>query len=62
MLPVKYLGDGFALRPVLIFPGEKGNKIIERKDAQLVERLRLFLAYSLNISYVSIQISHDHSV
>ena len=50
--PIHGQGDGLELAAVLIFSGEKRNQVIERKDAQLVKRLRLFLSYALDITNV----------
>ena len=44
--------DGAKLAAILIAPGKKRNKVIERKDAQLVEGQRLFLSDSLDITNV----------
>ena len=56
--PVHDLGDGAVLRTVVIFARKIGNKVIESKDAELVECQRLFLTYALDVSYVGIQICH----
>ena len=51
-------GYGADAAPVLIFSGKKRNKVIERKDAQLVQGQRLFLSYAFQISYIGIKIGH----
>ena len=50
-LPLRRGGDRAESGPILVARGEIGHKIIERKDAELSERLRLFLPYSLDIPY-----------
>ena len=57
-LPVLREGDGLAFAAVLIAPGEKRNKVTQRKDAEPVERLRLFLSYALDETHVGIQLRH----
>ena len=51
-------GDGLDKAAVLVFAREKRNKVTQRKDAELVERLRLFLSYALEIADIGIQILH----
>ena len=43
---------------ILIFPRKIRNKVIERNDAELCKRLRLFLPYALDVSDVGIQVGH----
>ncbi len=50
---VRRLGDRAILRAVVIFAGEEGNEVIERKDAELMQRQRLFFTDSLDVSNVS---------
>ena len=57
-LTVAGQGDGFYCAAILIFPGEKRNKVKQRKDAELIERLRLFLSYALDKAYICIQVCH----
>ena len=44
--------DGLILTPVLVAPRKKGDQVIERIDAELVERLRLFLPDAFDITDV----------
>ncbi len=57
-LPLAGEGDGLDAAAVLVFPGKKRDKVTQRKDAELVQSLRLFLSDALDISNVGIQISH----
>ena len=41
--------DRFADASVVIPAGEKGNKVKKAKDAELIQSLRLFFTYSLDI-------------
>ncbi len=50
-LPLRCRCDGAEFCPILIARGKIGHKIIERKDAEFFERLRLFLPYSFEILY-----------
>ena len=52
--PVLGQGDGRVLAPILIAPGEKADLVIEHKDAELLQRQRLFFAYSLDITYIGV--------
>ena len=54
--------DGEEFCPILVARGEIGHEVIERKDAELSERLRLFLPYSLDKPYGCGQISHVYSL
>ena len=60
-LAVRRLGDRAEPGAVLVFAGEKRNQVMKRKDAQLVQRERLFLPYALDIANITIQFSHGHS-
>ena len=44
--------DGLVLASIFIAPGKKGDEVIESKDAELVERLRLFLPDSFDVTDV----------
>ena len=60
-LPVAGEGNGLDRTAVLIFAGEIRNKVTQRKDAELCQRLRLFLSDALDITNVRIQICHAYS-
>ena len=57
-LPVAGQSDGLELAAILIFSWKIRNKVMDGEDAELVQKLRLLLAYALAVSYVSIQICH----
>ena len=57
-LSVQREGDGLYGAAVLVFPRKKRNKVTQRKDAELIQRLRLFLSYALEVAYVGIQVRH----
>ena len=50
--------DGHNGAAILVFTRKIRNKVIERKDAELCKRLRLFLSYALDVSDVGIQVGH----
>ena len=43
---------------ILIFPRKIRNKVTDVKDAELIEKQRLFFAYALAVSYIGIKIIH----
>ena len=51
-LLIRRLRDAAHGASVLIAAGKVGDEVIERKDAKLIESLRLFLAYTLYVSYI----------
>ena len=50
--------NGLIDAAVLVTAGKKAKKVIESKDAQLLESQRLFLSYALQVSDIRLQISH----
>ena len=57
-LPVAGQRDRLKAAAILIFPRKIRNKVTDVNDAELIEKLRLFFAYALAVSYISIKIIH----
>ena len=50
--------DRFKAAAILIFPRKIRNKVTDGKNAELVEKQRLFFAYALTVSYIGFKIVH----
>ena len=55
------LPNGAGQGAVLVATGEVGDEVLQRGDAQLVQRLGALLANAFDIADVGLQISHDHT-
>ena len=57
-LAVAGQADGLKAAAILIFPRKIRNKVTDVKDAELIEKQRLFFAYAFAVSYIGFKIVH----